>query len=213
MCNFWTSSQFLASFNYLLVAEMAQVCGLFAQSLFYIEVWFSQEVAKLTTYRSSVSVELLNGNPHVLELLLNAYRSVGEQGAVDSNLIYLIDAEKRISFHEEKNFGDTLYAYDSYLNNLMIATENIVSTSRAQIGLLKSLGNNGLDCLLKKLIGVGGESGVSGERLPFVNDEALNNELSDVRFYSSWKLGIWTEMDQQEKGLDERSFEKNFHSG
>ncbi len=208
-CNFWVSNQFLAAFDYLLVAEAAQVCGLFSQSVFYIEVWFSQEVGKLRTYKSNINMQLLNGKSNVLELLMNAYRAMGEQAALDSDLIYLIDSEKRIKFCEEKNFEDTLYSYDSYLNNLMIATDNIVSTNHAQIGLLKSLKNNGLDGLLKKLVNIDNK-----ERcLPFVNDEAMNNELTDVRYNTSWKLGIWTELQQHSAVLDDRSFDKNFHSG
>lgn len=94
-CNFWENCQFLASFNYLFVARAAQLCGLHCHSVFFIETWYSQEMSKLKSYHSSVNTDLLSERPHVLELLLNSYKSIGETSALNSNLSYLINDQNR----------------------------------------------------------------------------------------------------------------------
>ncbi len=94
-CKFWESCQFLASFNFLFVARAAQVCGLHCQAVFFVEVWYSQEISRLKSYRSSVNMDLLKDESCVLELLLNAYKSIGETSALNSNLTFLIGEQSR----------------------------------------------------------------------------------------------------------------------
>lgn len=122
----------------------------------------------------------------------------------------------RIKFHEEKNFGETLYSYDSYLNSLMIKTntdcQQNLAVKSAQIGLLKSLQNNGLDSLLKGFISTNGSCNFACEGQDF------DNQLTDVKFYNSWKLSAW---DQESNGdgqtssdlLDCTSYNKSFYLG
>lgn len=131
---------------------------------------------------------------------------------------------ERIQFYEEKSFGETLYSYDSYLNNLMIkakATDHSqqekVAIKHVQIGLLKSLQNNGLESLLKGFI-LTNESGNGNNIASFEGRDDFDNQLSDAKFYNSWKLSVW---DQESKSgyhtnsdlLDCTSFNKSFYLG
>ena len=118
----------------------------------------------------------------------------------------------RIRFYEEKDFGETLYSYDSYLNNLMpTADSHQVSMKQAQIGLLSSLQNNGLDGLLKGFI--------SNQKCSIAhNGQPFEDELADAKFYNLWKLSIWDEEPILSQAaspdlLDITSFNKSFYFG
>lgn len=92
---FWENSQFLGSFDFLIVARAALACGMHCQSLYYIEVWCSQEISKLKSFRANFNLDLLYKDPSVLKLMFDAYKSIGEKSALNSELLYLIDAKHR----------------------------------------------------------------------------------------------------------------------
>ena len=92
---FWENCQFLWSLNYLVVANAALLCSKQCLALYYIEVWYSQEISKLKSFRSNFNLELLNKDPNVLKLMFDAYKSVGEKSALNSELLYLIESNYR----------------------------------------------------------------------------------------------------------------------
>ena len=111
----------------------------------------------------------------------------------------------RVEFYEEKNYAETLYAYDSYLNNEFVDDDNF-DVNNAQIGLLKALHNNGLDGLLKNFIkNITSTSTINSQ----MNE---NSELIDAKYYSSWKLGMWDDEKCNIIEPSDSSFNKNFHS-
>lgn len=107
----------------------------------------------------------------------------------------------RVEFYEEKNYAETLYAYDNYLNNEFADDSNY-----AQIGLLKALQNNGFDGLLKNFI-----QNISNTNT-LASQMNESSELVDAKFYSSWKLGMWDNDKCTSLEPSNSSFNKNFHS-
>jgi hypothetical protein len=74
----------------------------------------------------------------------------------------------------------------------------------AKIGLINALRNNGLDFTLNSVISSNQD----------YNSTNNNQELSDIKYYTSWKLGIWDDMDKNvdfNEELKNVNFNKTFY--
>ena len=62
-------------------------------------IQFSEYFRSTTeSYKSNFNIDVLKKKPKALELILNAYKKIGENSALNSNLIYLVDHQERQDF-------------------------------------------------------------------------------------------------------------------
>lgn len=94
-----------------------------------------------------------------------------------------------------------------------------VAIKHAQIGLLKSLQNNGLDSLLKGFILTNGSGHNHNNNIAsFEGQDDFDNQLTDAKFYNSWKLSAWeqdsnSDIQTNSDLLDCASYNKSFYLG
>lgn len=99
----------------------------------------------------------------------------------------------RIKFYEDENFDEALYTYD---NILAKSSDNSSQSINSQIGILNAFSNIGLENTLKNYL---------------LSNKELQKEyydLADIKYYNSWKLGIWS----NESTNEIETYNKNYHS-
>ena len=176
MAEFWNCLDFLQ------VAKVCQFTELYIDSVYFIEIWYSHTQCSAKTSKNSntkecsVSFQILKSNPMLTELMLDAFKHIGEKSILSSNMIYLIDASLQFKYYDqESNYLESLFSYDEYLfrNN----------DSDAHVGLVNSLKSNGLHFILENfLVGLKNSNASLSD----------HSELTDLKYYTSWKLNSWT---------------------
>jgi hypothetical protein len=175
-------SEFWNCLDFLQISKCCQFIGFYIESIHFLEIWYSHQNFSKNS-KNLTSFQLLKSNPVVTELILNAYKQIGEKSVLNSNLIYLIDASDQFKyFDQESNHTESLYSYDEFLSKNE-STPDMSKVLSAQVGLVNSLKSNGLHFILDKYL-TGLKNGVTS----FSN----NSELIDLKYYTSWKLNSWS---------------------
>lgn len=192
-------SEFWNCFDFLQISKCCQFIGLYIESIHFLEIWYSHQNFPQKS-KNTTSFQLLKSNPNVTELILNAYKELGEKSVLSSNLIYLIDASDQFKYFDLDQNSESLYSYDEFLSK-NINTEDLSKVLSAHVGLMNSLKSNGLHFILDKYL-----TGLKNNTNSFSN----NLELIDLKYYTSWKLNSW-DSDLSDSTNNNFGFNKKFY--
>lgn len=110
-----------------------------------------------------------------------------------------------MNFYENQD-EECLHLYDNFLNQIDSQTGQ---KSQAKIGLVKSLKDNGFKYLLNKFLTTDNIYLCQNSK---EKNNQESNELLDLKYYTSWKLGMWQIKEEPITVSNNfESFNKNFY--
>jgi ataxia telangiectasia mutated family protein len=154
------------------VANAAQQCDLSYICLYYIEIWYNEQL-KSTNYNLNIN-NIFKNEPNLIDLLINSYKMIGEYEAISENLLFLNSIlNKKINSCNETTEFSLLFNYDNRLFT------NINNTNEDQYNLVSSLKNCGLNYLLSTFL------------TSTINNTDIDTKLNDLKYTCALKLKNW----------------------
>ena len=169
---FWEIEPWI-NFNFIHIAIAAKSCDLPLIALYYIEIWYNKQL-KLTNYNFNHN-NLFKNEPHIINLLINSYKIIGENDAISENLSFLnsILNNKR-SFSNECNEFGVLFNYDAHLYS-----NDVENNIEDRCNLINSLQNCSLNYLLNSYL------------MNPINENINEKRLNDLKYSCAIKLKNW----------------------
>ncbi|CAF0940395.1 unnamed protein product, partial [Brachionus calyciflorus] len=183
-CLFWVDNEeFWKNLNFLFLAQTSYQIGQNYSAIYFIEIWFNQQIKDKSRGFKNTNIEILKSEPIAIEVLLSCFRNIGESNALDSELIYFIESAKQLNFMDYENSDDCLNLYDNYLSR-KDSTENV---SMAKKGLIKALRNKGLSFLMENILNNG--------QSHYENGNSGSDSLENTKYMNAFKMSLWNEQD------------------
>lgn len=164
--------------NYLHIAGAAETCGLSYISLYYIEIWYNEQLK--ATNCSLNTNNLFKNEPFLIRLIINSYASIGESEAISENLLFLNSIlNKKYSFCNQNNEFNSLFNYDNrlHINDSSKSQESVED----KYNLIYSLKNCGMKYTLNSFL----------KNKSFIIDNENENKLNDLKYECAKKLKNW----------------------